>query len=65
MPADVTPTIKFNASEIAKQITFNVHIIGYNGWLIRLRIAIMLIKLAAMIAGVGMLIDERPQAEAD
>lgn len=49
-------------------MTVRVKIAGYRGWLVRLGIAIRLMRLAAWIAGVGIQverIDEGTEAEAN
>ena len=53
------PTLTFEASDLAEQLTMQVSVKGYQGWRFRLRIAVWLIRLAAWIARVNLeVIDE-------
>ncbi len=47
--------VKVPMNEIAKSITVEAEIdlVGYKGWLVRLDIALLLIRLACFIAGFG------------
>lgn len=45
--------MKVSANDIAKDLTLNVTITGYRGWLIRLKVAILLIHLACYISGMN------------
>lgn len=49
--------IHLNANQVAHAITAHVTIHGYRGWLIRLAVAKLLIRLACWIAGVGLIVD--------
>lgn len=44
---------KIGINEVTHEMTMNVTVIGYRGWLIRMRIALWLIRLACWIAGMG------------
>lgn len=44
---------KIPIKSITKDMTLNIEVVGYRGWLVRLKIALFLISLAARVAGVG------------
>lgn len=49
--------IELRASELSKSITVDVKIKGFKGWMFRLKIAFCLLRLAAMISGMGIEIE--------
>lgn len=46
--------MKIPANDLARNITLNVTITGYHGWLIRLKVAMLLIRFACYISGMGL-----------
>jgi len=51
------------SGDIAKKLTLNVKVTGVNVLIFRVRVACVIIRLAALIAGVGVRIDTGQQSE--
>lgn len=62
MPDKFTVT-RIPVNSLTKSITVDVEIVGYKGWLVRLKIAMWLIGLACKVAGVGMKFNGLKDAE--
>lgn len=60
-----TMVVRHIMPEIAKSITLNVVISGYRSWIVRLKIATVLIRLAAKIAGMGIEIVNKDEINAN
>lgn len=51
-------TVDIPVASLTRQVTFEINIVGYRGWLIRLGLAKLLIRLACRIIGVNYGISE-------
>jgi len=60
MPSTVA---KIPVKSLTKDITLDVEIVGYRGWLVRLKIAMWLIGVACRVAGMGVKFNGLKDAE--
>ena len=49
----MTDIVKLPIGEITKDLQMNVKVTGYSGWLIRIKIAMIIFRFGAWVAGVG------------
>lgn len=61
MPTDLHYRYHLKIGNITRGITMHVMIVGYKGWLLRLKIALLLFRLGAWIADVGIRIEDSPR----
>lgn len=60
MPSTVA---KIPVNSLTSSFTLDVEIVGYQGWLVRLKIALWLIGLACKVAGMGVKFNGLKDAE--
>jgi len=49
----LSQSIDLNINDVTQKITLSVNIIGYKGWLLRLKVGIFFIRLACWIANIN------------
>ena len=58
MPTDLYYRYHLKIGEITRGITMHVTVVGYQGWIVRMKITLLLFRLGAWISGVGLRVTE-------